>query len=131
MDLTLTRLYQGDDCIIGVLMHDKHFLCFTLENPWLSNAVDISCIPEGHYSCSPHNGSKYKEVWKLSDVENRSNILIHWGNVERHTQGCILVGDKIGSLSGEKAVLNSRMTINILRDYIGINNHFNLTIKSL
>ena len=99
MRITLNRLYGSDDCTLGVLSCGEGLLCFTLENPWKDNTPSISCIPEGEYSCAPHNGTKYHETWLVKDVPGRSAILFHSGNVESDTHGCILPGTVIGSLN--------------------------------
>lgn len=51
-------------------------------------------IPAGTYSLewhiSPHlNGAT---VPMLCDVANRDYVLLHWGNTENCTDGCILIG---------------------------------------
>lgn len=101
-------------------------LC-TLENPWLDNEVGISCIPTGEYSCKKVNSPKYGEVFEVKDVENRTHILIHAGNTEKHTRGCILVGEKFGFLDSVPAVLNSKKTLAYLHDLTGFND-FKLVI---
>ena len=117
--MKLIRYYSNDDCTLGVLTDGKFFL-YTLENPWLDNAPNISCIPAGTYTVVEHNGSKYKGVWRLENVEGRYSILIHWGNTSANTQGCILVGTGVGELGGHKAVLSSREAIELLRAYGGL-----------
>lgn len=129
MRITLDRLYQSSDCTLGVLSSNDGLLCFTLENPWLDNQVSISCIPEGHYTCKPHNGRKYQNTWEVTSVSGRSAILFHSGNVEKDTRGCILPGLTKGVLNGKRAVLGSRLAMEKLRDYIGINKTFDLNIR--
>ncbi len=101
-------------------------LC-TLENPWLDNEVGISCIPNGEYLCQKVNSPRYKDVFEVKDVENRTHILIHAGNTEKDTRGCILVGEKFGFLDSVPAVLNSRNTLNYFHDLTGFND-FKLVI---
>lgn len=94
----------------------------TLERPWLSNRSNVSCIPAGEYACKylPKSTSgKYRKVWWLQDVEDRSGILIHNGNLVDHTKGCILVGERKGILGGKAAVLASRTAMRKLLDVIG------------
>lgn len=86
-------------------------LCYTLELPWKDNQRNISCIPKGTYGVVRHNGTKYKNVWRLLDVPNRSGILIHAGNTKADIQGCILVGLREYS----QGVLDSRLAIDKLR----------------
>jgi len=126
--MKLVRYYSGDDCTLGVLTGDDGFYLFTLENPWKDNQPNISCIPAGTYNVVPYSGTKYQNVWKLENVEGREAILIHWGNTEKNTEGCILVGANVGMLGGEKAVLSSRKAIGMLRDCSA---SFTLTIKDV
>lgn len=104
-------------------------LCLTCEDPWNDNKNNISCIPEGVYQCRPHSGAKYKNVWWVEDVPKRSAILIHQGNTTKNTEGCILVGDRLGTVGGRPAVLNSVATLNMLRATLP--DHFTLHITNL
>uniref|UniRef100_A0A6M3L372 DUF5675 domain-containing protein n=1 Tax=viral metagenome TaxID=1070528 RepID=A0A6M3L372_9ZZZZ len=95
------------------------FECFALELPWKGNQQNISCIPKDEYevmfSYSPHFG----RVYRVLNVPNRSNILIHSGNyggdksqgLISDTYGCILLGRKIGYLHNQKAILLSKFAI--------------------
>lgn len=77
---------------------------FTLEEEWHDNQREISCIPAGRYHAfyrTPENTPttvKYMGVYELMDVPHREAILIHGGNVEEHTKGCILLGETVGAL---------------------------------
>ncbi len=118
---------------IGVLeIHDEmHTLdrghIFTLENPKRETSKDDR-IPAGIYKCAPYSGVRFKNVYLIKDVPNRTGVLFHWGNVEKDTEGCILLGNRVGELNGEPAVLNSRACFKRFRDLIG-NNEFLLTIE--
>lgn len=116
MKLILQRSAMSIEGTFGILSLAGIPLCVTCEDPWLDNRRNISCIPAGTYKCVPHNGTKYKNVWRLLNVEARSAILIHAGNTEDDTQGCILVGRKIGKLGGKPAILESRAALNHLRE---------------
>ena len=129
MNITLTRLYSRDDCTIGVLTSPEKMLCFTMENPWRHNQKNVSCIPEGKYRCEPHAGTKHKETWIVKDVDGRSGIVFHIGNTESDTRGCILPGTTVGMIEENKAVLRSRIALEKLRVYIGLNTSFNLIVK--
>lgn len=97
--MVLNRIYQKD-CTLGVLTLGK-FRCFTLELPDLNNASNISCIPEGTYKVTKHKSPSQGDCFKIHDVVNRSDILIHVGNYTSDIQGCILVGDKIADINGD------------------------------
>jgi hypothetical protein len=65
----------------------------TLELPWRDNQAEVSCIPEGTYPCFISWSTRFKrEMPRVYPVPGRSGILIHPGNVEANTEGCILVG---------------------------------------
>jgi hypothetical protein len=115
----LERKIYATSAVLGIWYnsHNKE-LCRTLENSWIRNIPKISCIPEGKYKCKKFIGNKYKNVWILEGIEGRSYILIHNGNLEKHTQGCILVGSNWGFLKDELAVLNSRKTLEKLRSIL-------------
>lgn len=48
-------------------------------------------------------------IWIL-DVPGFQYILLHWGNTDDDTDGCLVVGNSIGMLGKQEAVLNSRQT---------------------
>jgi len=105
-----------------------HAPIYTLENPWLDNRPFISCVPADNYVVERFNGAKYKDVFELKGVPNRSYILIHKGNFERQTSGCILLGLKSGILNGEPAVMDSHDAMDYFKKIIG-KKAFTLTIK--
>jgi hypothetical protein len=116
MTYTLARVSHTDKGTFGVLLSpDGVPLCLTLEDPWRDNKRNVSCIPAGIYDVAPHNGVKYKDVWALQNVPDRTAILIHAGNTINNTQGCILVGRSYGQLGDLPAVLESQRTIDMLR----------------
>lgn len=90
-----------------------------LERPWLGNAANQSCIPAGSYKAvflDRSASGKYRNVYHLRDVPGRSGILIHTGNVVAHSRGCLIIGKRRGTLSGNPAVLNSRTALGELND---------------
>ena len=127
--LSLHRVSQTPDETFGVLIRNDVPLCLTLEDPWKNNERNVSCIPAGRYQCAPHNGSRYKNVWILENVPGRSAILIHQGNTNDDTQGCILVGQKFGTLDEKNAVLHSRIALEKLKRELP--DHFQLEIVNL
>lgn len=116
----LTRGYLGNDCTIGILQFKDvtHDPIYTLENPWLNNKRYVSCIPKGDYHVAPFSGNKYKNVYEVIDVEGRSHILFHAGNIEMDTKGCILPGLKTGKLQGHNAVLQSRKAMDLIHSIV-------------
>jgi len=76
-------LYEGVNLI---------FDCVTLELAWKDNETNVSCIPKGTYKVTPRYSDKYTQHFILEDVPNRKFILIHSGNFNSDTEGCILLG---------------------------------------
>lgn len=94
----------------GVLLRDDGFpVCLTLEDPWRHNQLNRSCIPSGCFEAIPYDAPTYGKTWDII-VPGRTAILIHAGNDEGDTQGCILLGSEFGErtkldiLASKKAI---------------------------
>lgn len=116
----LNRAWQDSRATIGMLTieGEEHDPIFTLENPLRKTSVD-SIIPPGIYICSPYSGSKYKDVYIVKDVPGRSAILFHWGNTEKDTEGCILLGLGAGMMGNAPAVTSSKVAFQLFASLIG------------
>ncbi|WAK44634.1 hypothetical protein vBAmePPT11V19_00008 [Alteromonas phage vB_AmeP_PT11-V19] len=129
LDAKLFRFQKKSTHTLGALViGGKTF--YVLERPWLNNAVNRSCIPTGKYVAHymPRSGSgRYKEVYHILPVDGRTGILIHTGNLVRHSLGCLLIGSSFGALANQTAVLNSRKAKRELNDMTG-HKSFNLEI---
>lgn len=113
-EVTLIREILSNKATLGIMYIGGKEVCRTLENPWLDNKTDISCIPVGQYEVAKDDTGKFK-YWRIKDVPNRSLVEIHNGNIERHTKGCILIGSEWGQVEGQIAVVNSLKTLKKLR----------------
>ncbi|EAJ0007045.1 hypothetical protein IT683_000238 [Campylobacter coli] len=112
MKITINRRYTGKTCVIGkfkVLDDDDKILfeCFSLEEDkeGLESGKDLR-IPEGNYNLKRHSPSRFENTLRSitkkkddtminvynDDVPSSRAILIHWGNTDKDTQGCILLG---------------------------------------
>lgn len=127
MKLHLKRNQHLPNATLGTLTIEdiKTDPIYTLENPKRETDKD-SRIPAGTYLCKPFSGTKYKDVYEVTNVKNRSHILIHWGSYEEHTLGCILIGNKQVT-SPKPAVFESKRCFERFRSLIG-KNEFTLTI---
>ena len=110
MSVELVRLEEAEDGTFGVMLIDGHVFCVTLEPPDKDNKSNISNILPGYYNLRRVNSPKYGMTFQVEDVPGRSHILIHSGNVPKHTKGCILIAQYFGKLRGNRAVLNSGNT---------------------
>lgn len=137
LEATLKREPTTDDGTLGELfISDLHF-CFTLEETDKNNGPD-SCIPAGDYICRRVNSPHFGETFEVTGVPGRSLILIHWGNTEKDTLGCILLGKSHGELlavdddknkaENQLAVLNSRTAFKDFMELMTGINVFKLSV---
>ena len=117
---------------IGELFLNGERICDTLENPWVDNQRNISCIPEGVYPVRlrlPRESATRDYLHLLvQEVPNRDFILVHRGNFPSQTQGCILVG--LGSQ--QDVVNNSVLAMDLLiKEILNLGGeNINLIIKN-
>lgn len=112
MKLEIIRRYASKTCVIGefkVFSDDDKILfeCFCLEEDkeGLESGKDLR-IPEGIYDLKRHSPSRFENTLRsitkkdddtMINVFNEKvpfdrHILIHWGNTDKDTKGCILLG---------------------------------------
>ena len=104
----LLRIARTQDGVFGVLIQGSKPFAVTLEPEDRDNQKGISCIPEGMYYCEPWDSPKFGKTYEVLNVPNRTKILIHSGNTEDDSKGCILVAESFGELGGKTAILDSR-----------------------
>jgi hypothetical protein len=93
MKLLLSRTKEDETGTHGnIIDANGKLVCYTLEPMWKQNEANDSCIPPGSYDCIPHSGDKFTDVWEVTNIPNRTAVLIHPGNTIADTHGCILVG---------------------------------------
>ena len=123
--LTLKRTKTSEQGTFGVLINDGVVFCHTGElpkfagNPSVENEQRTDCIPVGTYVCKIVNSPKFGKVYEITNVPNRSAILIHSGNFcgdvakgyKSHVLGCILLGVGKGTLEGQEAITGSKPII--------------------
>ncbi len=126
IDASIDRMETSPQGTLGVLRIDGLIHSFTLEPPDKGNAQNISCIPPGRYMCRRVESPTKGEVFEVTEVPNRSHI----GNTAHHTEGCILPGARVGSLKGQRAVLNSGAAHYALMETMAGVDEFPLTIRN-
>jgi len=132
INLLLIRDTFSKVSTLGELFLNGERMCDTLENPWIDNQRNISCIPEGEYPVRlryPRESATRDYVHLLvQDVPDRDWILFHRGNFPKDTSGCILVG--LGSQ--QDFVSNSTLAMDLLiKEVIHLGGeNINLIIKN-
>lgn len=118
MSVLLTRLRNTPEGMFGNLTFNGRQVAVTCELPWRNNDSGKSCIPSGTYQCIPHNGAKFKNVWEITGVPDRSAILIHNANTIRDLRGCVAVGRTFATIDGLPGVTSSKFTLEQLRSIL-------------
>ena len=110
MKLTVIRITKSAEMpTYGVLLNETGVpFALTLERPWLDNQWSVSCIPTGTYTAKRHISPKFGETFLLQDVPGRSEILLHKGNIDDDSHGCILVGEQFNNVRGEDGITASK-----------------------
>lgn len=133
MDLTLTRQDNNQNGIFSVLSDSSgNIISHTLEHSYTGEdgSSYIPKIPDGTYTCvrGPHrlNGMTDDFItFEITGVSGHSNLLFHWGNYNRDSEGCVLLGEsRVGDM-----VTNSRITFNKFIDLQKNINEFILVVK--
>jgi hypothetical protein len=132
VNLLLIRDTFTKESTIGKLFINGESFCDTLENPYINNERNISCIPEGQYKVrlrlARESATRNYLHLLVQDVPNRDYILVHIGNYPSQTQGCILVGN------GRKhnVVENSRLAMDlVIKEILNLGGeNINLIIKN-
>lgn len=105
MKLEVYRFDDDGNRTRGILLIDGKYECFTLEDEDRDvKVMHETRIPEGTYKIElreyggHHNRYSVKfpdmhvGMLQVMDVPGFTDILIHIGNNEKHTSGCLLVG---------------------------------------
>ena len=111
MDLLVLRFSSQKDSTNGLLFQKTEsfglqFLCYTLEDEFRALKVrgetripagiyDIQFRKEGgfHNKYSKRFTDIHKGMLQVMDVPNFDYILLHCGNTDKHSSGCLLLGD--------------------------------------
>ena len=110
MKLKVLRFSSRSDSTSGLLFEETkdglHFLCYTLEDEKREVKVMAETrIPAGTYKIILRNYGRLHEKYikkytdfhigmlHIIDVPNFKHILIHIGNTDEHTAGCLIVGN--------------------------------------
>ena len=149
MIITLRRTYKGPEYTIGKLYINDEYLCDTLEDNdkylWEGMTLDEikskkvygeTAIPYGTYKINMNTVSpKFKnrnwakpydgKLPRLENVKGFEGVLIHVGNSNKDTLGCVLVGEN--KLKG--MVINSTSAFKKLMSILIDHEDEDITIK--
>lgn len=139
MKLLLPRYYDNKNDTLGLLYFRNHLsdikYVYTLEDEFRDiKKTGETRIPAGFYDVVPRKGGRVYEallkskieiirsftdkygVLEIMNVLNFSSILFHPGNIEKDTDGCVLVGNMVNNNSKESAFLSD--SINAYADLV-------------
>lgn len=137
--LLLERAYMPDGTF--GLMHIGDTTLHSLERPWLGNKPFVSCIPEGVYRLRKREsgvmnrstGGEFPIGWEVTNVPDRTFIMIHPANFVWELNGCISLG--LGSAvmpdkhkKWQQAVTRSRDAIRTFMDLLEAQDEWDLEI---
>ena len=105
----------------------------TLELSYKNNERRISCIPDGMYCIVPHLSFRHGRCFKLQNVLGRDNILVHKGNFNKDTKGCILIGHGFKDIDSDfqEDILNSRIAMTTLLGLVKLATTITIKTKHL
>lgn len=133
MKLRVERTFRGPKYTIGHLYIDDKYFCDTLEDPdrglYNSDPYRViqtkkikgdTCIPYGTYELSmkvispkysniakyPYTAIAQGRMPRVMGIKCFDGVLIHAGNTQKDTEGCLLVGEN--KVKGQ--VINSQAT---------------------
>jgi len=119
MNITVKRIKSDEDATLSLIFIDDEFICFGLEDEYRADKVARETrIPSGTYPITLRQvggfNNRYKKkfpgfhdgmLW-VRNVPNFEYILIHIGNTDQDTAGCLLIGE--GAMtSGELRITHS------------------------
>lgn len=103
--LELKTVAVRDDGCFAVLLWDDRPFAVSVERTFADRKP---IIHNGVYRCIRsffHRGGY--PTFEIM-VPGHSRVLFHKGNVEDHSEGCIIVAESFGQLNGKTAVLDSK-----------------------
>ena len=109
MKLEVLRISSESDSSSGLVFDitdERKFLCYSLEDEYRNDKVmHETRVPAGTYKIllrkvggfnakyTKKYGDFHKGMLHVQDVPGFEYILIHTGNTDEHTSGCLIVGD--------------------------------------
>lgn len=126
MNLVVDRFTSDHESTISLVSVDGQFICFGLEDEHRTKKVfSETRIPSGVYDIRVRTWGgfhqRYSErltyhqgMLEICDVPDFTDILIHIGNTEKDTAGCLLVGMGCYSSEGNMSLQASAVAYELL-----------------
>lgn len=114
LKIDIERMNKNDLCIQGYLSLNGKVVGYSLELPYVGNHDSASSIHPGTYIGKVKEGGRLGWRIELLDVEDRTNIQIHVGNIRDDSRGCILVGKDADVKNC--SVSESKKTMDIIKE---------------
>lgn len=135
VELTLKRWLIGDTGVFGNLWNEHmELIAVTLEHAYPVDSVVkawAAKIPDGKYTCVRGAHvigaiTEYFETFEITGVPGHSGLLFHWGNWNKDSEGCVLLGGrKIDSM-----IVDSRKVFASFMKMLEGVDTFELTVSS-
>ena len=123
MKIQVLRFSDNGNSTLGVMLIDNFFACYTLEDEERAEKVKGETrIAEGTYKIGIRDiggfherykkrfGSLHRGMLQVLDVPEFDYILLHCGNTEEHTAGCLLLGDTVNNNQTKSGFLGESTT---------------------
>lgn len=126
-DAVIDRLDRCDQGTFGRIV-TRGLALFTGELPSRDNQPNISCIPTGLYQCVWTYSPRFARfMYLLLETSPRAGIRKHAANLmgdeskgyRRQLNGCIALGERLGWMDGQKALLLSAPAMRRFEDHMG------------
>ena len=125
MNALLERQDQSDQGTFGRFIAGP-LSFYSGELPWRDNAANVSCLPLGTYECVWTFSDRFRRfMYLLLGTEPRAGIRKHSANLmgsppfKAQLNGCIALGEKLGWIDGQKALLLSAPAVRRFEEYMG------------
>lgn len=120
MEILVDRFISDDDTTISRILIDGKFICFGLEDEYREEKLaGETRIPAGLYEITLRTEGGFharyqrrfpdihKGMLHILKVPNFKWILIHCGNTDKDSSGCLLVGSQAITEPGDMKIISS------------------------
>jgi hypothetical protein len=98
MNILVRRRWPDPKSLMGELLLDGKFECYTLEPPVKTDGSKPRAIPAGTYPLTIRFSPRFQRLMPhVENVPGFEEIEIHWGNFPKDTEGCTLLGSIMGT----------------------------------